>query len=559
MARTPRTKNQVQRPQTGAALVPANAPEPLEGASSTSREMARYQPRQVSPDRAINSVKPLADARALDMTMNDGNVRGAQNAFKDGIVGAQYRLNSMPNWRVLQRALGPAFDETWAEEFQITVESVFNLLSESEECWLDAERKKTFTDMIRLGVGTHFFSGEIVATAEWIREVDRPFNTAVQMISPARLSNPNYGADTFYLRRGVKRDDRGRDIGYYIQSQFPGSHYADGPRAMDWKYIPARKPWGRRQVLHIIQQDQPDQTRGVSEMLAVLKQMRMTKKFSEVTLQNAIVNATYAAAIESELPSEAIRAAMGDAGSPEAFMNAYGAYIQGIQGFYAESKGLMLDGVKIPHFFPGTKLNFKSLGTPGGVGTDYEVSLLRHIASGLNISYEEFTRDFSKGNYSSLMAALNRSALGMRSRKKSVADRLANGVFVLWLEEWINAGLAPMPRAYQGAGAGGAFYAAMCKEAFSACSWIGAAVGQIDQLKETQAALLRIAGGLSTYEIELGKLGLDWREVMANKAREKKVINELGLTLSTDATAKNSQDGQNTMNQGADEREEEDA
>ena len=45
-------------------------------------------------------------------------------------------------------------------------------------------------------------------------------------------------------------------------------------------------------VLHIIEQMRPDQTRGIAEMVAVLKEMRMTKRFHEITLQNAVVNAT---------------------------------------------------------------------------------------------------------------------------------------------------------------------------------------------------------------------------------------------------------------------------
>jgi len=66
-------------------------------------------------------------------------------------------------------------------------------------------------------------------------------------------------------------------------------------------------------------------------------------------------------------------------------------------------------------------------------------------------------------------------------------------------------------------------------DAYCACDWIGAGRGQIDELKETQAAILRIKSGLSTYEDELGRLGKDWRKTLKQRARERKVATDLGL------------------------------
>lgn len=541
--------------EAAGGLVHAPEKETISGAAYDSRETARWARRMISPDAAINRVKPTADARGFDMLSNDGNARGGAHVFKDSIVGGQYRVNSAPVWKVIQRAWAvKEFDEVWAEEFGEFMESTFNLVAESEECWFDAERKKTFTDMVRLAIGGDYWQGEVLGTAEWIREDDRPFNTALQMVSPSRLSNPNFAADTHTLRRGVQKNGWGAPQSYWFQSQlYPGYVGPGAPDAMKWVNVPVRKPWGRLQVIHLIEQDQPDQTRGIADMVSVLKQMKMTRDFNDVTLQNAVVNATYAAFIESELPNEAILAAMGQNPDSKAFMQAYGHFMQASGDFYENAQSVSMDGVKIPQFFPGTKLNMQKLGTPGGVGTDFERSLMRHIAAGLNISVEEFTRDYSQGNYSSITASINRSALGMRSRKRTKADKFANIVYGLWAEEFINNGNAAsvMPGNW-GKANSGVFYGpqlgSMVREAFIKASWIGAAVGQVDQMKETQAALLRIAGGLSTYEKECARLGDDWREVFAQRQREDAEIKKRKLVFSTDATKTNPQSGQNTMN-----------
>lgn len=491
----------------------------LEGAQRSSRETSMWSAPIISPDRQLDGgVKEQADARGRDMVQNDGYAMGAIATHRDSIVGSQYRLNAQPEYRVL------GADEAWAEEFQEMVEARFNLLSDSHECYFDASRMNTLTGMIRLAVGGFLMTGEVLSTAEWIRDSSRPFQTAIQMVSPSRLSNPDGLPDTQFLRRGVKKDSNGAPIGYYIRKVHPGDIIFDVENAFEWAYVPAAKPWGRRQVIHIVEQLQPDQTRGVADMVSVLKEMKMTKTFQAVTLQNAIVNASYAAAIESELPQQIVQAQLG-AGQrtyeemTQGFMDALMSYVQG-------GGTVKVDGVKIPHLFPGTKLNMKPMGTPGGVGTDFEESLLRHTAAALGLSYEQFSRDYSKTNYSSARASMAETWKFMQSRKKIVADRKAKAIYMLWLEEDLNNGNLPLPKGFTMKD----FYRDPVKrEALANCSWIGASRGQIDEMKETQAAILRINNGLSTLEAECGKLGEDYRKILRQAAREMRMKKTFGL------------------------------
>lgn len=501
----------------------------LEGAESTSRETMAWRPNMGSPDQIIHGVKDQADARAQDMSLNDGYISGAVQLHKDNIVGAQYVLNSEPNWRVLGAT------PEWSEQFQTAVESRFNLIAQSEECWLDAARRNPFAVMVRLAVGTWVLSGEVLATAEWVRETGRPCRTAIQMISSRRLSNPNGVADSSTLRRGIEMNKYGRPIAYHIRNSFPTEYFA-GEDPFTWKRVPATKNWGRRQVIHIMEQLAPSQSRGVADMVAALKQMKMTKKFQDVTLQNAVVNATYAAAIESELPAGQVFETMGGADGTDAGMMSYlGSYMGALDSYLSSSKNIAIDGAKIPHLFPGTKLSLTPVGTPGGVGTGFEESLLRHISACLGLSYEQFSRDYSKTNYSSARASMNETWKSMQSKKSMVADRFANQIFALWLEEEIATGTLPLPPGKTADW----FYEPLVKDALCSCSWIGASRGQIDELKETQSAMLRIKSGLSTYAEESSRLGKDWRDTFAQRAREEKLLKELDLSFQLEATKDN--------------------
>ncbi len=494
-----------------------------EGASRMSRELASWNPPIQSPDQQINDDKQLLDARARDVVANDGYMAGAIDIHKDSIVGGQYMLNSKPNWRALGQT------PEWAEEFQLEVEAKFTLWAESLSNYPDAAAMNSFTGLVRLAVATFALTGEVLATVEYLREPGRPYKTAIQMIDLDRLSNPNGSADTQFLRRGVVRNNYGAAEAYWIQTTHPGTYYA-GQNSFLWKRVEAKKPWGRAQVIHIIEQNRPDQTRGIAGFVSVLKQMKMTQKFQDITLQSAVLNATFAATIESELPPDAVFGSLGMGGADEIATN----FLAQVAAYTGSSRNMVIDGVRIPHLYPNTKLNLLSPGQPGGVGDRFEQSLLRHTAAALGLSYEQFSRDYTQTNYSSARASMNETWKFMQGRKTRVADRFASHIFALWFEEALNAGqittvTKSMPNFYDGTN----------KEAYLTCSWVGASRGQIDEKKETDAAIARILGGISTYEKECARLGDDFREVFAQRAREMNMMKKLGIDIGVAAnTAK---------------------
>lgn len=495
-----------------------------EGADRLGRELNSYRPRVLSADSSMSELdKQVMDARGNDLLRNVGPMQGASYVYRDSIVGSHYRLNAHPVLRVLRQY---GVDETWMDEFQQEVEAKFGLWAESDDNWCDATRTTNFTGLIRLGLCVAFAGGEYLGTAEWAND-GRPYRTCIQTVDCDRLSNPMGDMDTPFLRRGIERNRRGVPIAAHIREAHQSDAF-NGEKAYRWRRVPFRKPWGRLQVIHLLEQSRADMTRGVAPLAAAIKETHMGRKFHEITLQNAIVNASYAAAIESELPSQMAFSSIGAEEGPEAMVSAQMAMLGAIAEYARGGKNLQIDGVKIPHLYPGSKLKMMPAGTVGGVGQGFEDSLNRWISRTLGVSYEEYTNDYSKTNYSSSKAAANSTRRRMNAHKRAFSDRLANAVYALWMEEAIHDGsieavkpiLAKDPDF---------FYRPLMKEAICKASWIGASAGQVDELKETQAAVMRIANGLSTLEIECAKLGNDYRDILQQQAREVKQRRALGL------------------------------
>ena len=122
----------------------------------------------------------------------------------------------------------------------------------------------------------------------------------------------------------------------------------------------------------------PDQIRGVSEMMSVLKQMHMTRRFQDIELQQAILQATYAASIESDLPPNIIAEMMGSNPDAPAFEVASRSMLSSIVQ-HRTTNNLQLNGVQIPIMHPNTKLNLQQLAQPTGTGSEFEQSLLRKL------------------------------------------------------------------------------------------------------------------------------------------------------------------------------------
>lgn len=536
--------SEVFRVAPGAGSEKAIVGDPYEGASRNSRELAMWRPGNNTADKDIIPNKRLSDARVRDTLRNDAFVRNGQLLHQDNIVGGQFLLNAKPMTKIV---LGTE-DEIWEREFQEEVETKFLLWAESISAWPDASRRHTFSSLVRLAVGSFLATGEVLALVEWARDESeiRPMNTSLRMVDLDRLSTPFIRAGDPFVIGGVEVNKRHIPVAYHIRKAHPDAYYWG--EAHEWERIPAKKPWGRPQVIHLFDQVRANQTRGLSDLTVALKEMRMTKTFRETVLQNAVVNATYAASIESDLDTEAVfmRLGGGNLGSDAAaqYQELISGYMGGYMGAVAQYMGasnqFQIGGVKIPHLPPGSKLHLQPAAKGGPLGTDLEKSLLRHIAAALGVSYEQLSKDYSETNYSSARAAMTETWKRMTALKSLIADRFASIVYRLWLEEAINNGIiTALPRRM---GTDSAWlYQPLMMEAITACEWIGASRGQIDELKETQAAALRMKYGFSTLEKETMRLGGDWRQNLRQMAREKEALEAIGLSHPATVT-------DNTMN-----------
>jgi capsid protein len=173
------------------------------------------------------------------------------------------------------------------------------------------------------------------------------------------------------------------------------------------------------------------------------------------------------------------------------------------------------------------------------------LAVLRHIAAGLNIPYELLVKDFQQDELQ-LRARGAAGSVALFQRPPPLAlDYWLKPIYELWLEEAVNAGEVIAPD----------FYAN--RYAYTRCRFIFGGKGWVDPVKEAQAAVLRVAAGVSTLEQECAEQGLDYEEVLDQRMIERQMMIDRGLnpdgaTAATAgaAVAKSLADGEGTEEEG---------
>ena len=481
-----------------------------DAASKVSSELSSWRAPSLSADgELLGELETLRD-RTRDMIRNHGLMSGAVQTHLDNVIGAGWRLNAKPDWRELGIT-----DVDVRSEWEQSTEALWRRYAEDIDCNVDATRRTNFAGIMAQAYRSYLTSFEILATAEWVED-PYYYNTRIQMLDPARLSNPNSVPDNDRLRAGVAKDALGAPIAYWISTENEAA-FASFSGTKTWKRIPRATAWGRTQVIHIFDSDRIGATRGKGSIVSALLKGKMVDKWDKAHLEASILNAMYAAVIESSLDWQATAAAIG-AGVSETDPTL--TYMDNRAEFHKDAT-IRFNGVKIPHLFPGEQLKLTAPQHPNAAFEKFHQFADRYMAAAWNLTYEQYSRDYSQTNYSSGRAALLEVWKFFNGRQQFIAGPFARQGYSLWLEEAIDNGDVKLP-----AGAPD-FYAA--KNAWTRCRWIGPGRGSLDPEKDNNAKKLAYGMYQTSLEEMASEEGRDWRDTIDQRAVEKAYMIKMGV------------------------------
>ena len=508
----------------GPMALNSNSFVPYDAADRFSPHMRAWNPTLWSPDTGLNPFRDTIVARVRDAVANDGWASGAVTRILDNAIGGNLRPISKPDWRWLQAETGnTAFDHVWAVEYGQFIDARWRTWAEDPGCWCDATRNQTFAQMAHTAFRHGLVDGDALAILPWLpKRVAKGrarYATTVRLIDPDRLSNPYQKFDTMSTRGGVEIDEEGAAIGYWIRKAHQGDWFAAAD-SLSWELVPRETPWGRARVVHYYEHTRAGQHRGGAGIFTpVLQRIKMLIKYDGVELDAAIINAIFAAYIESPMDPQLVKDAMGADDDVDGFkLNPY----QQDRMSWARENNIVLGGAKMPHLYPGETIKSVSANRPSTNFAPFESAMLRNIASGLGLSAQQVSNDWSDVNYSSARSAALEAGKTMDRRQRDFFIGFATPAREAWLEEVHDIDLPPLP-----SGVVPDYIEA--RAPYARCVWVGPPKGWVNPIDERAGAILGMDAGMSTLESETLAQGQDWLEVLHQRKYEIETFDKMGI------------------------------
>ena len=293
------------------------------------------------------------------------------------------------------------------------------------------------------------------------------------------------------VKAGVEFDLVGRRTAYWMFKAHPGDQtFSNSLNAVP---VPAA------QIAHIFQTLRPGQVRGISALTPVLVTLHELNQFTDAELVRKRLAAMFAAFIETPSVDDDILG--------------------------AGSVATATDGVELGSLEPGTmqmlpprhNVRFSEPADVGGSFAAFMSQTLKTIASGLGITYEQLTGDYSEVNFSSVRAGMIEFRRGLAQiQHQVIVHQFCRPIWRRWFETAVLSGRLALP-------------AGMTARQASRVRWITPGWDYVDPQKEIAAIAHAIQVGVMSRDQAIAQRGIDPEELDAEIARGNQRAAEHGL------------------------------
>lgn len=468
------------------------------GASTTKKSMVGWQSTGGGVKKDIYKNRKKLVERSRDLYMGVSVATGALKTINTNVIGSGLKLKSDIDSEII------GISEEEAEKIENLIEKEFRLWSKDKIDNLGTMNFYQLQDLVFLTV---LMNGECFIKLNYFETPKNPYSLKLEILEPDRIYTPNNMLSNKSVVEGVKIDKNGRIEGYYISSEHP----LDATSGVTEKLINVYGSQNQRNIIHLLFTERPEQVRGIPILAPVIEDLRQLGNYTEAELMAAVISGMYAIFIESD----ADNSTAADVGELEAVDNDL------LVDSNDETTIELAPGM-IASLNPGEKAKETNPGRPNSNFDPFVTSILRQVGSALEVPYELLIKHFT-ASYSASRAALLEAWKMFRKRREWFTENFIQPVYEEWLNEAYLLGRVELKNY------GSDF---LIDKAWSGSQWNGPSQGQIDPLKEANAAVIRINNGLSTRTRETAELnGGDFEQNARLLAKENKSLTEKGVIV----------------------------
>ena len=468
-------------------------------AISGSRMRYDFLTTDASADRALQNTENLRyHVRRLEY--NNGFVAGPIRRIVSNVVGQGFKLNAMvsedeyPNWEPF-----PRINPETAARFNYQLEKHWPI-------WMKAADKRLilhYWELVAIAEGALLRDGEVLVIGRESARRDRMIPYCLEVLEIDRLQSPMSEVGNPRVRNGIRFDEEGAPIAYFIRKEHPGETYVMGLKAADFDEIPVFNANGTRKIMHLFNPVRPEQTRGFSQFAAGLKNMQDLDRYEEAEIYARLEDACLTGIVTTP--------------APEPFQN---AMTVGTVNDENEESG---SSQQVHEFAPG-KWNYLNPGeditihNPQRANQNMDIftnHLLRGPANALDIPPEILSQNWQGMNYSNARTVLLQFYKACRERQNYLVHHLCVPI------------LENVTRALVAYGKVAAPGFDRRPDAFLRHAWTLPGWQWVDPLKEAKGKETDVQNNFDTITGVCAAQGKDVDEVLETRARELRQIQKL--------------------------------
>lgn len=436
-------------------------------AASAGRRTQGWRRSSGDANSVIESANKSLREVARDLVRNNSYAASALSTIEDQGVG----------WGIVPLCPDDAAMRVWEE------------WAETKAC--DADGRRNIYGLMRLALRCTAESGEALLRGRVRRLSDGlPVPFQLQLLEPDYLDSSreqitNRGGAR--IIQGVEFDALGRRVGYYLFREHPGSTLST---SFESERVPADF------ISHLYVELRPGQVRGVSWFAPVILTMKDLDEMEDATLIKQKIAACLAA---FTLSSDGAALPMGHESRQSSAVDPIvdtlgpGAVIPLAHG----------QDVKIVE--PPAANDYP----------EYTKQILRKIATGIGVAYEDLTGDYTGMPFS----AARMSRLRQWSRVEGWREHLLVQHFCQPVWDWVMSA---------------AVVAGRLRQMPPPPEWMAPPLPMIDPVHEGLAYQRNIRNGIQSLSEVLRERGYDPKKILKQIANDNRLIDELGLILDSD-------------------------
>ena len=327
--------------------------------------------------------------------------------------------------------------------------------------------------------------GEVFGALAASPRVDSPVELDVQLVEADRVATPTMAV--FPVAGdvdGIHLDRWGNPAAYTVLRYHPGDI---GAWRNDYDLLDAAT------VIHYFRADRPGQHRGVPEITPALPLFAQLRRYTLAVLGAAETAADFAAVLYTDAPA-----------------NGEAAAVEPMDIVELEKRM----ATTLPD---GWKLGQIKAEQPGTTYGEFKRELLNEIARCLNLPYNIAACNSSGYNYASGRLDHQTYYKSIRVEQTHMGDVVLDRILAAWLYEASLVGVIPSRDVLLSLG--GAQH-----------QWFFDGTEHVDPAKEANAQATRLGSHTTTLAIEYARQGRDWETELRQRAKEKQLMDELGLS-----------------------------